>query len=315
MRLVILGGGGFIGSAIVERLLEEDVQIRIFERPDVRPYRCFPKSKVEWITGDLMSAHDIDRAIDGVELVIHLASTTTPKSSHEDMIYDMESNLAPSLKVLKAMSTKKIRKIIYISSGGTVYGNPVYLPIDEKHPTEPRVSYGITKLAIEKYLQMYERTHGIKVVILRVTNPFGERQRIESAQGAVGIFINKILLGQEIEIWGDGSTVRDYLYVGDVANAFASAIRYEGSEAVFNISSGIGTSLTDLINRIEQALHIKAICRYTAGRAFDVKANVLDNSLARQELGWSPQTTFEQGINKTASWLKTLPQIEKSREI
>ena len=310
MRIVLLGGGGFIGSAIVERLLKEDVQIRIFERPDVRPYRRFPEGKIEWITGDLMSTHDIDRAIDGVETVIHLASTTTPKSSHEDMIYDMESNLAPSLKVLKAMSSKKIHKIIYISSGGTVYGNPVYLPIDEKHPTDPRVSYGITKLAIEKYLQMYGSTHGIKVVILRVTNPFGERQRVESAQGAVGIFINKILHGQEIEIWGDGSTVRDYLYVGDVANAFANAIRYNGNKAVFNISSGIGTSLTDLINKIEQALHIKAIRRYTAGRAFDVKANVLDNSLARVELGWEPQTTFEQGIIKTADWLKTLPQIK-----
>jgi len=307
MKIVLLGGGGFIGSAIVERLLEEDVQIRIFERPDVRPYRRFPEGKIEWITGDLMSTYDIDRAIDGVETVIHLASTTTPKSSHEDMIYDMESNLAPSLKVLKAMTSKGIRKIIYISSGGTVYGNPVYLPIDEKHPTEPRVSYGITKLAIEKYLQMYESTHGIKVVILRVTNPFGERQRLKSAQGVVGVFINKILHGQEIEIWGDGSTVRDYLYVGDVANAFASAIRYDGSKAVFNISSGIGTSLTDLISRIEQALHIKAVRRYIAGRDFDVKANVLDNSLARLELGWEPQTTFEQGIIKTADWLKTLP--------
>jgi len=130
MKIVLLGGGGFIGSAIVERLIEEDVQIRIFERPDVRPYRPFPEGKIEWISGDLMSTHDIDRAIDGVETVIHLASTTTPKSSHEDMIYDMESNLAPSLKVLKAMTSKRIQKIIYISSGGTVYGNPVYLPID-----------------------------------------------------------------------------------------------------------------------------------------------------------------------------------------
>lgn len=310
MKLVLLGGGGFIGSAIVERLLEEDVQIRIFERPDVRPYRRFPEGKIEWISGDLMSAHDIDRAIDGVETVIHLASTTTPKSSHEDMIYDMESNLAPSLKVLKAMTSKRIQKIIYISSGGTVYGNPVYLPIDEKHPTEPRVSYGITKLAIEKYLQMYESTHGIKVVILRVTNPFGERQRLKNAQGAVGIFINKILHGQEIEIWGDGSTVRDYLYVGDVANAFATAIRYNGSKVVFNISSGTGMSLTDLINKIEEALHIKAIRRHTEARPFDVQKNILDNSLARLELGWEPQTTFEQGIIKTADWLKTLTQIK-----
>jgi UDP-glucose 4-epimerase len=157
MKIAIFGGGGFIGSAIVNRLLKDSHELRIFERPRVEPFRRFSDSeRVEWLRGDLMSVHDVSSAIDGVDVVLHLASTTLPKSSNDDMVYDIQSNLVPTLQMLGAMVAKRVRKIVFISSGGTVYGNPVYLPIDEKHPTEPRVSYGITKLAIEKYLLMYQ---------------------------------------------------------------------------------------------------------------------------------------------------------------
>jgi UDP-glucose 4-epimerase len=306
MKIAIFGGGGFIGSAIADRLLKDGHELRIFERPRVQPYRQFSdEERVEWLTGDLMSMHDVTSAIDGIDVVLHLVSTTLPKSSNDDPIFDVQSNLVATLQLLNAMVAKKVRKIVFISSGGTVYGNPAYLPIDENHPTEPKVSYGITKLAIEKYLLMYQQLHGIKANILRVANPFGERQRVETAQGAVGVFLSRAIQNLPLEIWGDGSVTRDYIYVSDVAEAFARAVEYEGSKSIFNISSGVGTSLNDLIRLIEHVLGREVVCNYRQGRSFDVPISVLANSLAQQELGWLPRVPLKEGVVKTADWMRT----------
>jgi UDP-glucose 4-epimerase len=305
MRIAIFGGGGFIGSAIADRLLTDGHELRIFERPRVAPYRVFkPHEHVEWLTGDLMSVHDVSEAIDGVDVVMHLVSTTLPKSSNDDPIYDVQSNLVATLQLLNAMVAKRVRKIVFISSGGTVYGSPAYLPITEEHPTEPRVSYGITKLAIEKYLLMYQSLHGIKANILRVANPYGERQRVETAQGAVGVFLSRALQGQSIEIWGDGSVTRDYLYVTDVAEAFASAVAYDGSHSVFNISSGAGTSLNDLIGLLEKVLDAPISRNYRPGRSFDMPVSVLANGLAARELNWNPRIGLAEGLRRTAEWMR-----------
>lgn len=304
MKITVFGGGGFIGSTIADRLLKEGHSLRIFERPRVEAYRQFSDTEqVEWLTGDFTSVHDVTAAIDGVDVVLHLISTTLPKSSNDDTIYDVQSNLVGTLQLLNAMVARQVGKMVFISSGGTVYGNPSYLPVDEGHPTEPRVSYGITKLAIEKYLLMYQSMYGIKVSILRVANPFGERQRIETAQGAVAVFLSKAIQNQAIEIWGDGSVTRDYLYVGDVAEAFARAVDYDGAKSVFNISSGVGTSLNEMITLLERVLGREVIRHYLPGRPFDVPVSVLANALARQELGWTPKVTLEEGVLKTAAWM------------
>lgn len=309
MKIAILGGGGFIGSAIADRLLKDDHELRIFERPRVEPYRQFSDDeRVEWLTGDLMSVYDMSRVIDGVDVVLHLVSTTLPKSSNDDPVYDVQSNLVASLQLLSVMVAKHVRKIVFISSGGTVYGNSTYLPIDENHPTEPRVSYGITKLATEKYLLMFQHLHGIKANILRVANPFGERQRVETAQGAVGVFLSKTIQNQPLEIWGDGSITRDYVYISDVAEAFARAVEYDGAKSVFNISSGAGTSLNELISMLELVLGREVVRHYRPGRPFDVPVSILDNSLARQELGWEPRVKLEEGIVKTADWMRRCVQ-------
>ncbi|MFZ2208444.1 MAG: SDR family NAD(P)-dependent oxidoreductase [Porticoccaceae bacterium] len=305
MKIAILGGGGFIGSAIADRLFKDGHELRIFERPRVERYRQFPDNeRVEWLSGDFMSAHDVGRAIDGVDVVVHLVGTTLPKNSNDDMVYDVESNLVTTLQLLGAMVDKQIGRIVFISSGGTVYGNPTYLPIDEAHPTEPRVSYGITKLAIEKYLLLYQQIYGIKANILRVANPFGERQRIETAQGAVGVFLSRAIRNQPVEIWGDGSVTRDYIYVGEVAEAFARAVAYDGAQSVFNISSGVGTSLNELIDMIERVVGREVVRHHLPARPFDVPVSVLDNTLARQELGWAPRLELEAGIVKTAEWMR-----------
>ena len=304
MKIVIFGGGGFIGAAIADRLLKDGHHLRIFERPRVPPYREFSADEsVEWITGDLMSIHEVTEALDGVDVVLHLVSTTLPKSSNDDPIYDVQTNLVATLQMLNAMVTKKVGKVVFISSGGTVYGSPKYLPIDESHPTEPQVSYGVTKLAIEKYLLIYQQLHGIKANILRVTNPYGERQRVETAQGAVGVFLSRALQDKPLDIWGDGSVTRDYIYVADVAEAFAKAVMYDGQKSVFNISSGVGTSLNELIAVLERVTGKPIPRNYLPGRPFDVLTSVLDNTLAKQELGWQPRTSLEEGIAKTSAWM------------
>jgi UDP-glucose 4-epimerase len=305
MKIAIFGGGGFIGSAIADRLLSEGHSLRIFERPRVRPHRKFTNNEiVEWITGDLSSTYDVSDTISGVDAVLHMVSTTLPKSSNDDPIFDVQSNIVGSLHILNAMVTHNVRNIVFISSGGTVYGNPLYLPVDEKHATNPFVSYGITKLAIEKYLQMYEHLHGIKAITLRVSNPYGERQRIETAQGAVGVFLHHALKGVSIEIWGDGSVTRDYIHVSDVAAAFSKALQYAGEQRLFNVSSGVGTSLNELIGRIENVLGQSIERKYLPGRPFDVPVNVLCNNLARSELNWKPLISMNDGIVRTAEWMK-----------
>jgi UDP-glucose 4-epimerase len=228
--------------------------------------------------------------------VLHLISTTLPGNSNDDMVYDVQTNLVATLQLLSAMVARRVNKIVFISSGGTVYGNPKYLPMDENHPTEPSVSYGITKLAIEKYLLLYQHLHRVKASILRVANPFGQRQRVETAQGAVAAFLSKAMNGEPVEIWGDGSVVRDYIHVSDVAEAFARAVDYDGERSVFNISTGIGTSLNELLDLVERAVGRTVVRHYCPGRRFDVPVNILDNSLARRELQWAPQVALDEGL-------------------
>ena len=305
MKCLVLGGGGFIGSAIVDRLLVAGHSVRVFERPRVAPYRVFaPAEQIEWTTGDLLSTSDVNEALADVDTVFHLVSTTLPKGSNDDPVYDVQSNLIGTLQILNLMVQRRTARIVFISSGGTVYGSPNYLPIDEQHPTNPQVSYGITKLAIEKYILLFERLHGIKAVILRLSNPYGERQRVETAQGAVAVFLQRALRRQALEIWGDGSVTRDYVYIGDVAEAFLRAAEYQGPLSIFNIGSGQGTSLNELLTKLEAVVGNDIERAYLPGRPFDVKLNVLDTRLAQQELAWSPRVTMDEGLARTADWIR-----------
>lgn len=305
MKVAIFGGGGFIGSTIADRLLLDGHSIRIFERPRVAAYRQFSACEdVTWIGGDLSSVHDVADAIKGVDAVIHLVSTTLPKNSNDDPIYDVQSNVVATLQLLNAMVANNVFKLVFISSGGTVYGTPKYLPVDEVHPTEPLVSYGVTKLMIEKYLQIYQKQHGIRSVVLRVANPYGERQRIETAQGAVGVFLYRALSGLSLDIWGDGSVTRDYIHVSDVAEAFVLALKYKGDKHCFNISSGVGIRLNELVAILENTLGKTIDVRYLPRRVFDVPTNVLTNKLAFEELGWTPSISMKDGLLRTADWMR-----------
>lgn len=299
---LILGGGGFIGSAVAEQLLAEGWTVRVFERPRVPvPRRIAGMDRMEWVEGNFQDPADLAAALSGVDAVVHLVSTTLPKSSNEAPLHDVETNVLATLRLLALMVERGIRRIVFSSSGGTVYGIPRSIPIREDHPTQPEVSYGVTKLAIEKYLYLYSRLHGLQPVSLRIANPYGAGQRIETAQGAVTAFLHRALHGEPVEIWGDGSVTRDYLHVNDVAAAFSCALRYQGSHQVFNIGSGQGLSLNELVAALESQVGCRIERRYLPGRSFDVPVSILDNSLARIELKWAPAITLAEGLRMTAA--------------
>jgi UDP-glucose 4-epimerase len=233
----------------------------------------------------------------------HLVSTTLPKDSNDNPVYDVESNLLGSLRMLQLAVHHRIRKVIFSSSGGTVYGIPRQTPIPETHATDPVCSYGVCKLAIEKYLHLFRTLHGLDYCSLRISNPFGENQRIASAQGAVTTFLYKALTGEPIDVWGDGSVVRDYVYVGDATRAMVAAINAETHGQSINIGSGRGQSVNDLLMAIERMTGKPVLRRYTAARQFDVQSNVLDIRRAKEILNWQPMLTLEEGLARTAALL------------
>lgn len=305
MRYLVLGGGGFIGSHLCDSLLQSGQTVRVFERPSLSRYREFKDTElIEWVEGDFTNKVDVADAVQGCDVIYHLVSTTLPKTSNDNPVFDIASNVVGTLNLLEAAKQAKVSKVVFVSSGGTVYGIPQQIPITESHPTEPVVSYGISKLAIEKYLYLYHVLHGMEYCILRIANPYGERQKVNTAQGAVAVFLYRALYGQPIEIWGDGSVTRDYIYIGDAVSALLKAGEHQGKQQLFNIGSGEGKSLNQILDTIEQLLGRSVNRRYLPGRDFDVPTNVLDITRARESLGWEPQTTFMEGMQHTLRWFE-----------
>lgn len=284
---LVLGGAGFIGSHLVDGLKAAGHQVRVFDRPH-----------------EFLDPADLGRALPGAEFVFHLISTTVPKDSNDNPALDIESNIAGTARLLELLRQHQPKRLVFISSGGTVYGVPRATPIGESHPTDPISSYGIHKLAIEKYLHMNHALYGLDYRILRVSNAYGERQRTEKAQGAVAVFLERALRGQPIEIWGDGAVVRDYVYVGDIVAAFLKVMDYRGAERIFNIGYGRGVSLNELVDAMAKVIGQRPAVKYTAARRFDVPANVLDTTLAQRELGWRPGTPLGAGLRRTYEWMR-----------
>jgi UDP-glucose 4-epimerase len=271
----------------------------VFER-----YAAPPANSLEWVQGDFAQAQQVSAALAGCEVVYHLISTTIPRSSNDDPVFDVQSNVIGTLRMLEQAAKAGVRKIVFVSSGGTVYGIPQEVPIKEEHPTQPVCSYGIGKLTIEKYLHMFRLLHGLDYCVLRLANPFGEGQSAAGAQGAVAVFLHRALSGQTIEIWGDGNIVRDYFYVSDAVRALLLAKDCSSEQRVFNIGSGKGMTLNQVADAIEDVVGHKIDRSYLPGRSFDVPVNVLDISRARQALGWRPKTTFEEGLRRTCSYIR-----------
>lgn len=301
-RCLVLGGRGFIGSHLTDALLAAGHHVCCFDQSPVLTEKVHPR--LEHRIADWASDQDLESALRDCDVCFHLVSTTLPHSSNLDPAFDIVSNVIRSVKLLDMAVKLQVKKIIFTSSGGTVYGKPTQVPIAESHPTDPTCSYGISKLAIEKYLALYKQLHGLDYTVLRIANPFGERQRLDGQQGAIAVFMGKVLRSETVEIWGDGGVVRDYIHISDVVRALLLAMSNTSeTHGVFNIGSGQGYSLNEVLSAIEQVTSKQVLRRFLVGRPFDVPVSVLDIACAGTHLGWQPQTTFLQGLKRFYAWI------------
>lgn len=302
MKVLIIGGNGFIGSHVVDTFCENGIYPVVLDRSPERYRR--PLEGVKYFRAEFGNRGQIEEIISsGIDVVVHLVSSTVPKSSNDDPIFDVQMNLIESIALFELCVKHRVRKVVFASSGGTIYGIPRQLPIPEDHPNNPLCSYGIVKLAIEKYLEFYSHNYGLDYCILRVSNPYGIRQDPCSMQGVVGVFTAKAMRGEQISIWGDGSIVRDFVAATDVAKlcylATVSDVR-----GVFNVGSGRGTSVLDLIRLISASLGAPVDARFEPSRTFDVPAIVLDCTKAMHTFNWEPKLLTEECIAEYAGWVR-----------
>lgn len=302
MRCAVLGGGGFIGTNLCRALVNKVKSLRAFGRRQL-----FPEALLgcEWIQGDFADPTSLSAAISGCDVVFHLVNATTPQTANTNKIADLNANVVNTLHLLEACRETGVQRVIFASSGGTIYGIPKQIPTPETAPTDPITAYGISKLAIEKYLNLYEYLYGLEHCILRISNPFGPYQLAQKSQGVIAAFMHRALLGKPLEIWGDGNIIRDYIYIDDVIEALLLASTYGGMGRVFNIGSGEGRNLTNIIGEMNDLFKFGVQLEYRQGRPVDVPVSILNTEFALNELGWQKHTTFRQGLENTLAWMRS----------
>ncbi|MFO1487503.1 MAG: NAD-dependent epimerase/dehydratase family protein [Verrucomicrobiota bacterium] len=300
VHCLVLGGSGFIGSNLCRGLLASGARVRAFcrNRPAADAKAGDWQNHIEWVCGDFSDFELVARSLEGVDVAFHLISTTLPATSNLDCQADLTANVLPTLRMLEAAKTSGLRKVIYVSSGGAIYGIPQRVPIHEDHPTNPICAYGIHKLAIEKYLHLFNYLWKLEYGVLRISNPYGIDQPVNRPQGVIASFVHKVVTGEPLEIWGDGSVVRDYVDIQDVIQACLLMINHQGPSHVFNIGTGEGHSLLDLVNIIQRHKGETIPVNFRKSRPVDVPVNVLDISRAHAELKWRPTTEIAAGIQR-----------------
>jgi UDP-glucose 4-epimerase len=301
MRCAVLGASGFIGTNLCRSLSGRVDSLRAFGRRQIPPEEL---AGCEWIAGDFSDPTCLPNVIDGCDVVFHLINTSTPAAANVDKIAELQSNVVSTLHLLDACRETGVQRVVFISSGGTVYGIPDQVPTPETAPTNPITAYGVSKLTIEKYLKLYEHLYGLQYRVLRVANPFGPHQTAQRNQGAIAAFARRALAGKAIEIWGDGNVTRDYIYIDDVVEALELASIHAGPGRIFNVGCGEGRSLSAIVAAIERLLETDISIHYRPGRPVDVPVNILDCGYAMRELGWRPRTQFIDGLSNTVAWMR-----------
>lgn len=296
----IYGANGFIGRHLLARLALGKYGVRAVSRHigDDLLHR-FP-SGVEFLEADLRDTLAIASSLQGIDTVVQLVSTSSPGLRNRYNVSDIRDNVIPHVEFLESAISAGVKKYIFISSGGTVYGPQDRSPIEEYFPTNPISSYGLTKLTIEKYIQMYGHVNDLNFVILRVSNPFGPGQKFQKGQGLIPAILSRFLQGQAIQIIGSGTAQRDYIFIDDVIDAIeASIVRDEAHKAIINVGSGIARSVIEVIDTMESVMGVRFRREFVESRKTDVDINVLRLEQARRLLGWRPKTTFRDGLVKT----------------
>ncbi len=297
-RGVILGAGGFIGINLAHALAADGYEVVCFDRQASPQWP--PQAKV--LTGDFAAIPaDLLVALED-SVVFDLVSSCRPSQRTDRAADELIADVATTLRYLEQTCGCNIRWV-FVSSGGTVYGPDVSCPTTEDAATHPICSYGLVKLTIERYFDLYRRIHGTNYVIARVSNPYGPWQHPMRGQGVIAALVYKALSRQKIEIWGDGENVRDYLYIDDTVAALIRLAEAGHTGEIYNVSSGTGTTINELTDMIGSALGSRISAHYVAARISDVRTSILDNSKLRRHTGWKPEVGLPQGIRATADWI------------
>lgn len=303
MKVLVTGGAGFIGSHVVEKLIAEQCQVVVLDNLSTGLKEHIPTGvpfvEMDIRSGDLLDLFEQEK----FDAVIHLAAQTMVPVSLDKPAFDCDVNVLGTVNVLEACRKTGVKRIAFASSAA-VYGDVSSVPIVETEQTAPASFYGLSKLVVEKYLQLYHQVFGLEYVALRYANVFGERQGDGGEGGVISIFTRKVSKGETLTVFGDGGQTRDFIYVGDVAAANYQALITDNVNRVYNISTQQETSVNDLINTLEK-IHGAAIEKvYTAPREGDIYRSALSNQAATTLLGWQPKTDLNAGLERTFHSLK-----------
>jgi UDP-glucose 4-epimerase len=306
---VIFGGRGFIGRHLARRLLEGGERVVCVDR---NPF-AFDEVQAESCVLDLATASPdtFEQVIGAADVVHHLAWTTIPARANADPLTDAKENLHSTINILEALRRRGGGRLIFASSGGTVYGKPSLVPIPENHSLNPLTAYGVSKVAAEKYCQLYRGLHNIDTRVLRISNPYGAGQNPLRQQGAITTFAYRAINEDPITIWGDGLNARDFIYISDLVDAFVrcSTTDFAGDDdfPLMNIGSGQGSTLRDVIDVIETVANRKLEVDWDTARGFDVRSNILDIDAAGKRLSWRPRISLNNGIAQVMADLRERP--------
>jgi UDP-glucose 4-epimerase len=305
-KTCVIGGGGFIGHNLVDLLVSSGREVIVLGRKPTPSYEI----------NHLATYHQCDytdRAVlcdylDDVSEILDLAYSTVPQTSFQNPIYDLQSNLPGNIGLIEEVCKRPhIKKVLFVSSGGTVYGDVSTLPISEDTPNAPVSPYGITKLTIERYLLMYHKLHNLPAVIVRPSNAYGLGQKPFTGQGFIATAMGMILQHKPVTVFGENGSIRDYIHVKDVATGLVAALDQGINGQVYNIGSGVGRSSREVIEAIA-AIAIQDGYELTIQlepkRGFDVEANVLNFGKLLACSGWLPKITFEQGLKEMWDYLR-----------
>ena len=302
LNILILGGNGFIGSHLVE-VFKDDHDVTVFDRS---PNKFLGElDGVKYIYGDFENILLIEKVLQDKDVVYHLLSSTVPITANNDPVFDINSNLIGTVNLLKTVARSGVKRLIYTSSGGTVYGNPQYLPIDEMHPCNPIGSYGIVKRTVEEYIKMYARNNRFSYVIARPSNPYGPRQNFLGNQGLISKFLYTGLMKKKFVVWGDGSAIRDYIYITDLVE-FLRIAGLQNISGTFNVGSGEGRSIKEIIKHLSEITYELPMIEYTNKNQFFVEEVVLDIKSVKEKFGWKPQVSIKEGLTLHNNWMKSL---------
>lgn len=311
MNILLFGAAGFIGTNLALKLLEDpDNKITLADANKAYFHPVLQgKSNAVLVETTMDEQTDFSSLLAGQNVVYHLVSTTVPTTSNQQIADELRANVVMTARLLDACVSCGVEKVVFISSGGTVYGKETACPLCEDTPTNPISSYGIQKVTIEKLLYLYHYMHGLDYRVVRLANPYGPYQRPNGVLGAVTTFTYKALKGEPIAVFGDGSVVRDFVYIDDAVRGIIAIANSDASHRTFNLGSGYGTSIRQVLSCIESTLHLPLQIQWLPGRRVDVPVNYLDISRYEQTFGALNPISLEQGILKTADFMKETQMV------